>query len=307
MEKISPLHIIGCGDIGRRVALRYLQQGVPANHLSATVRSNNSASLALAMGLIVNKTDLDQPCEKPNPSSTMPTRQEQQTAASGLFYFAPPPPEGERDWRLRAFLKQLNPALVRKFVLISTTGVYGDCEGAWVDEAAPLQPQAARAIRRVDAERALQSWSQQHQITHVILRVPGIYAADRLPLKRLRSGEPVVQTNEAPWTNRIHADDLAAACQLAMEGDCHDEIINVCDDQPSTMTDYFNAVAQHTGLGPPPQISMQEAMQTLSPGMRSYLQESRRIRNKKMKEALGLQLQFPTLHSGGLAYSSLLP
>jgi nucleoside-diphosphate-sugar epimerase len=131
----------------------------------------------------------------------------------------------------------------------------------------------------------------------MILRVPGIYAKDRLPLSRIEKGLAVVNENEAGWTNRIHADDLAQVCKAAMECENSNQIINTTDGNPSSMTDYFNQVADFANLPRPPQVSMQEAEATLSEGMVSYLKESRRIRNDKMLEILKIKLQYPNLIS----------
>jgi nucleoside-diphosphate-sugar epimerase len=211
-----------------------------------------------------------------------------------VYWFMPPQPTGETDDRLRRFLKGMDAA-PRKIVLISTTGVYGDCEGRWIDENEPLKPVAARAKRRADAEAALQEWAARFRGDTVILRVPGIYATDRLPLERLRRGEPVLNAAEAPWTNRIHADDLAMVCKRAMEVAPFDAIYNATDGHPSTMTDYFNQVADFAGLPRPPQVSMEQAQAEMSAGMLSYLQESRRIGNSKLLSELGVSLQYPSL------------
>ena len=145
---------------------------------------------------------------------------------------------------------------------------------------------------------ALQEWAETYNGEYIILRVPGIYAKERLPLARLKKGLAVVNSNEAAWTNRIHADDLAMVCQKAMASVISGEIYNVTDGQPSTMTDYFNQVADYVGLARPPQISMQEAETTLSAGMVSYLRESRRISNVKMLKELQVELQYPRLKEG---------
>ncbi|MCP4010690.1 MAG: NAD-dependent epimerase/dehydratase family protein [Proteobacteria bacterium] len=183
-------------------------------------------------------------------------------------------------------------------MLISTTGVYGDCEGARVDETTPVKPKADRALRRADAETSLLEWAEKNKVDYLILRVPGIYAPDRLPLKRLEAGTPVVAQDEAPWTNRIHADDLATVCFAALHSPVANEIINVADDAPGNMTEYFFAVADYAGLPRPPEISLQQARQSLSPGMLSYLAESRRIDNSKMKKLLNIKLKYPTLKQG---------
>lgn len=239
------------------------------------------------MGLQTHRIDLNQSFEL-----------EFTNTQNRILYTVPPPPEGTKDTRLSAFLNQLDVTLIEKFILISTTGVYGDCAGAWVDESTPINPQADRALRRADAEASLQAWANRHAVEYLILRVPGIYAADRLPLKRLKEGTPVVTHHEAPWTNRIHANDLASACFAALNGQAANEIINIADDAPSSMTEYFFAVADYAGLPRPPEISLQEAQNTLSPGMLSYMAESRRIRNTKMKKLLHVNLRYPTLKHG---------
>ncbi len=214
-----------------------------------------------------------------------------------IFWFMPPPPQGEQDSRLRRFLLTAQDT-PHRIVLISTTGVYGDCGGRWIDETEPLKPVADRAMRRVDAETALQEWGEQYGGDWVILRVPGIYAADRLPLAYLQRGELVLRAEEAPWTNRIHADDLAAVCKRAMEAAPEHSLYNTTDGHPSTMTDYFNQVADYAGLQRPPQITFHEAEKIMSVGMISYLRESRRIGNEKLLRELGVVLRYPSLAMG---------
>ncbi len=278
------LHIVGCGDIGRRVAARL--QGQPWT-LNAWVRSETSCRACEKAGLHTRLLDLDQPLQ----ATAL-------TPRSRLLYTVPPPSTGQQDTRLENFLASLDPQKVDRFVLISTSGVYGDCGGEWVDESTPICPVVDRALRRADAETQLQRWAGAHDIDWIILRVPGIYAPDRLPLARLRSGAPLVARGDAPWSNRIHADDLAAACQAALELPVRNEIINITDDAPSTMTDYFLAVADYAGLPRPAEIPLQAALRTMSAGMQSYMAESRRVRNDKMKKLLGIELRYPSLEQG---------
>lgn len=273
------LWIIGCGDIGRRVAKLY--QG---KSIHGIVQSTESEIACKKLGINIERLNFDSDF-----SFT-----EERVKDAEIFYFMPPPSQGKQDTRLQRFLEIVNE-LPRRIVLISTTGVYGDSKGEWIDESAPLHPVAERAHRRISAEKSLQHWSKQFDKEFMILRVPGIYAEDRLPLARLEKGLPVVNEAEAGWTNRIHADDLAQACKAAMECQQNNEIINVTDGNPSSMTTYFNHVADFSGLPRPPQISMQKAEQTLSEGMVSYLKESRRIRNDKMLNILKIKLLYPTL------------
>lgn len=272
---------MGCGDIGRRVARLYQNQGIGA---IGWVRSADSVALGQAQGIEMRQGDMDA-------GSFFP-----RNAFEGrdIFWFAPPPNSGSVDSRLRRFLLAVQSA-PRRIVLISTTGVYGDSKGAWIDETTSTKPNNERSTRRLDAENALHDWMQQYNGDGVILRVPGIYALDRLPLERLKRGEPVVKAEEAPWTNRIHADDLAMIAKVAMEQAPKGAIYNATDGNPSTMTEYFNQIADYAGLPRPPQMSLEEAKQVLSAGMVSYLQESRRIRNDKLLQELGITLQYPNL------------
>lgn len=284
---MQQIWIIGCGDIGRRVAKRInnLYQNVP-HRTSALISGEGSANLCRQLGLETITQNLDQ----------MPSLYAKHFTNSQVYYFAPPPRTGDKDTRLMHFLNQVG-ASPKKIVLISTTGVYGDSHGKWIDEETPTHPQTDRAKRRLSAEQQLQHWSEQHQREYIILRVPGIYAKDRLPLERLKKKLPVVKASEAAYTNRIHADDLAEICITAMQSNLHGEIFNATDGTPSTMLDYFNQVADYAGLERPPQVSLEEAKKQLSTGMLSYAMESRRIRNNKLLSLLNIKLKYPTLSS----------
>jgi nucleoside-diphosphate-sugar epimerase len=187
------------------------------------------------------------------------------------------------------------PAL---FVLISTTGVYGDCGADWVDETRQPKPMVDRALRRLDAEQQLVSWCEKTGTRYVILRVPGIYGPGKLPLERLRAGKPVLKVSESPWSNRIHVDDLVQACTRCLDYTGENSVFNVSDGHPSTMTDYFNAVAKRFNIPQPPQITLEECRQQFSANMMSYLTESKRIDNTRMLEQLGVELRYPDLEQG---------
>ncbi len=286
MNKCKKVWIVGCGDIGQRVAHLYQNESV-----NGIVSSHESAVKFEKLSIESHVIDLDSDF----------TLEDHELANVDVYYFAPPPPAGAKDTRLKRFLIRLSKLeqLPRRIVLISTTGVYGDSDGDWIDETTPINPQADRAVRRVSAEQILQRWIEkthgENRCEFMILRVPGIYAEDRLPLARLEKGLPIVNADEAGFTNRIHADDLARACKMAMDCETSGHIINVTDGNPSTMTDYFNHVADYAILPRPPQISLQQAEQELTEGMVSYLKESRRIRNDKMLEILGIKLLYPSL------------
>ena len=236
-----------------------------------------------------SQADLD----KPDSLNDLPTAQ------ALIYYFAPPPMQGERDTRLENFLAAIpDKALPQRIVYISTSGVYGDCQGEWVTEESPLHPVTERGKRRLAAEQALTNWAEQHGVATVILRVGGIYGPGRLPLERIKQGMTILRRDLAPASNRIHADDLALVCQAAARAPNQHSVYNVCDNQPSTMSDYFIAVARHAGLPAPTEVNWQQAETELSPAMLSYLHESRRMSNSKMLQELGVTLSYPDLESG---------
>jgi nucleoside-diphosphate-sugar epimerase len=286
MKDRPTVFIAGCGDIGIRVAKRWAGKGTP---VAALARSERSSERLSRSGIRPVRGDLDVPFSLRG----LPVR------GSFLYYFAPPPDGGETDPRARAFLAAIpageEPA---KAVYMSTTAVYGDSGGAWVTEEAPAAPATARGRRRLDAEGAFLSWGAGRGVPVVILRVSGIYGPGRLPVEAVRRGAPVVREGEAPWTNRIHADDLAAVCVAAMERGRDRAVYNVSDGSPGTITQYYNAVADLLGLPRPPAVSMEDARQVMSPGMLSYLSESRRLDARRMREELGVTLRYPDLAAG---------
>ena len=278
--------IVGCGDIGERVARLERSEG---RTVSGLVRSEESARRLRAAGIRPITADLDVPASLAGLPLT----------GAVVYYFAPPPDEGVTDPRLQAFVSVMTPShLPKRVVLISTTGVYGDCHGEWVMEDRPPNPQVDRARRRLAAETTLQAWSARSGVTVVILRVPGIYGPGYLPEARLRSGAPVLREDESPFSNRIHADDLAQICLAAARHDRPRLLYNVSDGHPTTMTDYFYRVADVLGIPRPPAITMEAARQRMGEGMLSYLAESKRIDNRRLREDLGVKLMYPDLASG---------
>ena len=190
-------------------------------------------------------------------------------------------------------------------MLIGTTGVYGDRQGALTDETCPVHPHTARAKRRVASEQTLRRWRRGRSRaglgdtpTGGILRVPGIYAADRLPTDRLRSGTPALRPEDDTWTNHIHADDLARACQLALWRGKPQRSYNVNDDTQLRMGDYFDQAASVLGLPKPARISRAQAQTELPAMQLSFMSESRRMVNTRMKRELRLQLRFAHIKNG---------
>lgn len=283
---MNQILIIGYGDIGRRVGLLAQTQG---SEVVVMVRNEVKAEQLRREGVTVCEGDLD----VPEGLSVLPC------AGRTVFYFAPPPEHGTVDTRMTNWLASTtNDRLPAKVVYISTTGVYGDAKGAWVDETTPPAPQTERGKRRLDAEQQLRTWGRTHQVAVVILRVPGIYGPGRIPVEAVSAGRPVVRLAEANYTNRIHADDLATICLAAAVHGRPDEVYNVSDGQQSSMSEYFLTIADVLGFPRPPEISWDEAQRVLSPGLLSYLAESRRIDNSKMLRELGVQLRYPALLEG---------
>ena len=278
--------IVGCGDVGERVATLENSAG---RCVSGMVRSEASAQRLRAAGIRPIIADLDVPASLRD----LPVKN------SLIYYFAPPPGRGVTDPRMEAFVSLLESAGPPvRVVLISTTGVYGDCRGEWVTEDRPPNPQADRAKRRLAAETVLRRWSEASGVPVVILRVPGIYGRGRLPEERLRAGEPVLHEAESPFSNRIHADDLARVCVTAGHHASPGLLYNASDGHPTTMTDFFFRVADLLGIPRPPAITLEQARRRLGEGMLSYLAESKRIDNRRLREELGVELMYPDLASG---------
>jgi nucleoside-diphosphate-sugar epimerase len=275
--------IIGCGYVGQRLAQRLLQAGLP---VLALARSEQPEKLR-QLGLAVVRGDLD---------GALPALSSQGTL---LYYLAPPPGQGSVDSRLAGFLRHLESyGLPARMVLISTTGVYGDCGGDWVDESRRLNPQSDRARRRADAEQRCLQWSAAHGVDAMILRVPGIYGPQRLPEARLRQATPVLAEEQSPFSNRIHVDDLVTCCLAAIDRGQAGAAYHVSDGNPSTMSGYFNQVADALGLPRPPVIDWEQARQQFSAEMQSYLSESRRLDIRRMREELRVEPAYPMLESG---------
>ena len=236
-----------------------------------------------------NGFDLDHPASLESLDST-----------EALLHCAPPPPDGQLDTRTANLLAALERKriLPTRIAYISTSGVYGDCGGALVDETRAVNPQNARAARRVDAESRLALWCSRHGIALFILRAPGIYAADRLPMERLRAGTPALRAEDDVFTNHIHAEDLAGACVRALEDGAEPGIYNASDDSRLKMGDWFDLVADRAGLPRPPRIRRSETAGRVPPGLMSFMNESRRLDNRRLKHVLGVRLRYPTVIQG---------
>lgn len=276
------LLIIGCGD----VAMRAIPLLTRRYRVFALVRNPVYREKMRALGVLPIVGDLDDRASLARIAGL----------ADAVLHFAPPANNGTRDTRTLNLLSALSRgALPTQLVYIGTSGVYGDCGGAVVSESRPLHPQTARAQRRIDAERQIRSWVKRNHVKASILRVPGIYAVDRLPLARLQQGLPCIADSEDSFTNHIHADDLARIAIAALRYGKACRVYHASDDSQLKMGEYFDAVADAFGLPHPPRVSRAEAQRVLPDTLLSFMNESRRLNNRRMKRELRLQLHYPTV------------
>ncbi|MCE4536567.1 NAD-dependent epimerase/dehydratase family protein [Pelomonas sp. P7] len=281
------LLIIGCGDVGLRVVKLLAGRW---RVLALTSNPGRVAALRAA-GAVPLLGNLDEPA----------TLARLAGLADLVLHLAPPPRDGERDARTRHLLAALARRPPTALVYASTTGVYGDCAGAFIDETRALRPATDRARRRVDAEACLRVFGRRHGTRVSLLRIPGIYARDREgghPRERLARGTPVLRREDDVFTNHIHADDLARACVLALLRGRPRRAVNVCDDSELLVGDYFDLAADLAGLPRPERISRAEAAERMSPMQLSFWSESRRLSNQRLKRELRLRLRYPTPREG---------
>jgi nucleoside-diphosphate-sugar epimerase len=304
------LLIVGCGDVGLR--LIPLLRG--RYRLYALTRDAAQCAPLRAAGVTPIVADLDRP-------QTL-------SAIAGLahdvVHLAPPPAAGITDTRTahliaalgyrgrkqggaqggakqdgaRGGAKRSRGSLPQHFVYISTSGVYGDCGGDMVPETRPTRPQNARARRRADAERRLRAWGARTGVPVSILRVPGIYAAERLPLERLQRGTPALREEDDGYVNHVHADDLARMVIAALRHASPGRAYNATDDMPQKMGDYFDLVADRHGLARPPRIARSEAARAIPANLLSFMSESRRLSNQRLKRELRFRLRYPSVREG---------
>ncbi len=282
MQSVS---IVGCGYTGLRLSRRWLAAGAAVR---GTARRAESLREIAATGAHPVALDLD----APRLATLLELRGEL------VYYAAPPPADGSADPRLERFLDGSGGAM-RRLVYLSTTGVYGDHGGARVDEETPPAPLSARAVRRLAAEVYLRDWAERRGVSWCILRVAGIYGPGRLPLERLRRGEPAIVPEEATPANRIHVEDLVTACIAAgVSAHADRRIVNVTDGTDDSLTGYLQRVARIANLPAPPLVSRERAQAALSPAAWSFLAESRRVDNRRMRELIGVALEFHDLDRG---------
>lgn len=176
---------------------------------------------------------------------------------------------------------------------VSTTGVYGNAQGQWINEYTPLNAQSDRAKRRVHAESQLRL-GLKHGVHIHLLRAPGIYGDARLPIDRLKNGTPALLPEEDAWSNHIHELDLGRLSLWVNYKGGAFNVLNACDAKPSKMGDYFDLVADAFELPRPPRFSREQVKQMVSPMMWSFMSESRRIESLNQKK-LGFRLRYPSV------------
>ena len=287
--KRERLLIIGCGDVGQRVVR--LQRHVRVVALTSSP-ARVAALRAQGVTPIVGNLDV---------SASL---QRLAGWATRVLHLAPPPLQGNTDPRTLALTRLLmHRSAPLSVVYGSTSGVYGDCAGAWVAESRTVKPITPRAQRRVDAEARVRHVGRLRSsaVRVSVLRIPGIYAPDReggTPRERLLRGTPVLTREDDVFTNHIHADDLARACQLALWRGQAQRVYNVNDDSQMLMGDYFYMAAGLYGLAKPPRISRAQAQTEMSAMQLSFMSESRRLVNTRMKRELRLQLRYAKVEDG---------
>ena len=285
------LLIVGCGDVGMRVAklLRGRWRLIALTSSPARCDELRAAGVQPLVG------DLDRPASLSRLAGL----------ADALLHLAPPPTKGATDPRTAHLLAALaRRGRVRRVVYGSTSGVYGDCAGARFDETRAVNPATDRARRRVDAEQRLRWYGRAFGVRVTLLRIPGIYAGDRAgghPRERLARGAPVLAAEHDVFTNHIHADDLARACVAALHRGMPQRVIHASDDTELKMGDFFDLAAALEGLPRPRRITREEARDELSPMQLSFMGESRRLVNVRLKRELQVRLRYPTVAQGLVA------
>ncbi len=294
--------IIGCGDVGLRVArlLNGRARIYALSHSPQRFAELRAAGVTPLAGNLDDRASLRRIAG----------------LADAVLHFAPPPGDGETDPRTRRLLAALAwrasltcglsrktggqfpaPAREKALVYISTSGVYGDCRGEIVAETRKAVPNNARAKRRADAEAQLRA-SGRRGVRVGILRAPGIYAQDRMPAERVKKALPAIVAAEDVHTNHIHAEDLARLALAVLFRGRPNRLYNAVDDSGLKMGDWFDVVADHLGLPRPPRLPRAEVIAAVTPAMRTFLAESRRLDNRRATVELRFRLKYSTVREG---------
>lgn len=274
--------LVGCGDVAMRAATLLSGRA----RMVGLVRRADDVARLRAHGVTPIVGDLDE----------RRTLDRLALSPDAVLHFAPPPGDGRGDPRTGRLLAALGAArrIPQRFVYISTSGVYGDCAGARISECRPRRAQTPRGRRRVDAENRLREWAGRHGVSLAIVRAPGIYAPDRLPIERIRQGTPVLVPEDDVYTNHIHANDLARVAVAALFHGRPNRAYHATDDAELKMGAWFDAIADAWRLERPPRVTWDEAEARIAPMLLSFMGESRRLSNARMKRELRVRLAYPT-------------
>ena len=286
--------IVGCGDIGLRIlpllrhSLFEQSDRLSGNRCRIFALTSNSdrCELLRSAGATPIVGNLDEPASLAKLANI----------ATRIIYLAPPASVGARDTRSRHLVALLSQPC--HTVYISTSGVYGDCGGEFIDETRRVNPRNPRAVRRVDAEQVWRHWARRTKSVLTILRVPGIYSKDRLPIDRLKNGVPALLSEQDVYTNHIHAQDLARLIVTALFNGSSNRLYNAVDDTCIKMGDYFDLVADHFHLPRPPRLPREQLEKQVSPMMLSFMSESRRMSNARIKQEWGFRFLYPQVTDG---------
>ena len=295
--------VIGCGDVG----LRLLRSHAGKARFIGTARRPEQLDNIRAQGARPLPFNLDRaaPAAVEPPEDTLNATTGHLARLTGLanhiIYLAPPSPDSERDRRLQRVLAQLDRRQVAsrlRMAYCSTSGVYGNAAGRLLTEATPINPQSTRAKRRADAERQLRKRLKAGASAPMsinILRAPGIYAQERLPLARLQKGTPALTREHDSYSSHIHADDLARSLWVAVLRGAAGRTFNACDGDQQLMGDYFDQVAAHFGLPRPRRLAPEVIKAEVTPMMWSFMRESRRLSNHRLRAELRVNLRYPNV------------
>jgi nucleoside-diphosphate-sugar epimerase len=218
---------------------------------------------------------------------------------SVVVYMAPPDTESLKDTRLNKFLNKISYYRIKKLIYISTSGVYGNCNGQIVNEENQINPLTDRAKRRANAESQIKSYCKRNNIGGIIFRVPGIYGRNRLPIKRVMDRDPLIKIEESRTTNLIHVSDLTRLVIKAFElSNKETEIINVSDGKAIKTTKYYEIIYKALNIKLPEYISYEQAMSMYDEKRASFLKESRVLDITKMKELFPDCIKYEKLEDG---------
>ena len=277
------LFVFGLGYSGRYIAERHLANGRSA---SGTVRSRDKAEALSRSGLTARVF---------SPDESDSDIESDLQAAEALLISAPPAADG--DPVLTAFAQHIAAAPNLRWIgYLSTVGVYGHHDGAWVDEDTPVNPGNARSHYRANAEQAWLAFGAANDVAVHVFRLAGIYGPGQNQLVQLAKGTSRRVIKPGQVFNRIHVEDIARAVDASMDRPRAGRIYNVTDNEPAPPQDVVTFAASLCGCEPPREVDVENA--GLTEMGRSFYAENKRVRNLRLREELGVTLAYPTYREG---------